>query len=97
MLEVGSDFSVTVYGVLAGQNGEPIALISGEAYQSSNPDRRIPFFTNAAGKFAAEGLAPGDWVFEAATEGHATRFELRVPEGTDGLVRAGTLKPARAI
>lgn len=97
VLEVGSDFSVTVYGVLAGANGDPIALISGEAYQASNPDRRIPFFTNAAGKFAAEGLAPGDWVFEAATEGQATRFELRVPDGTDGLVRAGTLKPAGAI
>jgi outer membrane usher protein len=50
-------------------------------------------FTNKAGRFSAEGLSPGKWVIEMATEGNATRYEIEVPKGTDGLFHAGILRP----
>jgi hypothetical protein len=30
-----------------------------------------------------------------ATDGVPTRYEIEVPKGTDGLFKAGTLKPAK--
>jgi len=92
-LEVGSDHSVTVYGTLENTNGEAVGLVMGEAYRADDPDRRVEFFTNASGKFAAEGLSAGRWVLEVATESQATVFELEIPEGTEGLLRTGKLKP----
>jgi outer membrane usher protein len=50
-------------------------------------------FTNAAGKFGAEGLAPGRWIIEMDTEGARTRFIVDVPEGATGVFKAGTLMP----
>lgn len=93
VLEVGSDHSVTVYGTLQTEDGEAVGLVMGEAYRADNPDRRVEFFTNAAGKFAAEGLSAGNWVLEASTEHQKTVFQLEVPKGTDGLLRTGNLKP----
>lgn len=93
VLEVGSNHSVTVYGTLRSQLGEPVGLVMGEAYRRDDPQRRVEFFTNSKGKFAAEGLSPGQWVLEAATEHQPTVFDLDVPEGTEGLLRTGELKP----
>lgn len=95
VLEVGSDFAVTVYGTLQTEDGEAVGLVMGEAYRADDPDRRVEFFTNKSGKFAAEGLSAGEWILEAATEHNATTFVLKVPEGTEGLLKAGLLKPTR--
>ncbi len=94
-LKVGSAYSVSAYGTLLRANGEPVGLLTGTATLAADPTKQVAIFTNAAGKFGAEGLAPGHWTITMATEGAPTVFELTVPEGTDGLFRAGELRPAR--
>ena len=93
-LEVGSAYSVSAYGTLLNAAGEPIALLTGIAYPDGNKEKQVAIFTNGAGKFGAEGLAPGKWVIEMATEGAPTLFAIEIPGGTDGLFKAGELRPA---
>jgi outer membrane usher protein len=90
---VGSDYAVTAYGTLLGRDGEPLALLTGTAYQPEKPDKQVAVFTNSAGRFGADGLASGRWVIEMATEGEPTRYMIDVPVGSDALYRAGTLTP----
>jgi outer membrane usher protein len=92
-MQVGSSYSVSAFGKLVGADGQPIALLTGTARPIDDPNRHIAVFTNAGGRFAAEGLAPGRWLIEMATEGQPTRFVLDVPQGTSGLFKAGTLAP----
>jgi outer membrane usher protein len=91
---VGSDYSVTAVGTLLGHDGRPLALLTGVAQQPGRPEKQVAFFTNSAGRFGADGLAPGAWHLEMATEPAPTHFVIDVPAGTDGLYRAGTLQPA---
>lgn len=93
-LRVGSEYSVSAYGTLIKANGDPVALLTGVAHPASDPSKQVVIFTNGAGKFGAEGLAPGRWIINMATDGAPTVFELTVPDGTDGLFRAGELRPA---
>ena len=92
-LEVGSAYSVSVYGSLLHADGTPVALSSGTAYSERNPDRRVSLFTNAGGKFGIEGLAPGRWMIDIASEGEAARFVLEIPKGVEGLYKVGALQP----
>ena len=92
--EVGSAYSVQAFGTLLKSDGEPIALLTGVAYTADNPEKQVAVFTNSSGKFGADGLAPGKWIIDMATEGAPTRFVIDIPKGTDGLYQAGTLKPA---
>ena len=94
-LKVGSAYSVSAYGTLLKSNGEPISLLTGTAQPLDDPSVQVAIFTNAAGKFGAEGLAPGRWIITMATEDAPTVFELTVPEGSTGLFRTGELRPAR--
>ncbi|WP_457818989.1 hypothetical protein, partial [Staphylococcus aureus] len=80
-LEVGSAYSVSVYGVLEQASGEPLALTTGFAAPAGDGKERVPVFTNAAGKFGAEGLAPGRWIIEMAGEGQPLRFAVDIPMG----------------
>jgi outer membrane usher protein len=93
-LEVGSSYSVSAYGTLLFANGEPVALLTGVAHSATNAGKIVTIFTNAAGRFGAEGLAPGRWIIEMATDGAPTTFVLEIPEKTDGLFKAGTLHPS---
>jgi outer membrane usher protein len=95
-LEVGSASSVSAYGTLLTGDFAPLALLTGVAHLTDNPLQQVAVFTNKAGRFAAEGLAPGKWVIEMATEGEPTRYEIEVPQGTDGLFHAGILRPVGA-
>lgn len=92
-LEVGSAYSVSVVGTLLDETGEPLALTSGSAQSAEDTSKQVPVFTNGAGKFGADGLAPGRWNIEMAAE-KPQRFLLVVPKGVQGLFKAGTLKPA---
>ena len=94
-LQVGSSYSVSAYGTLLRANGEPIGLLTGVAQPADNPGKQVAIFTNAAGKFGAEGLAPGVWTITMATEDAPTVFVITVPEGSNGLYKAGELRPAR--
>jgi outer membrane usher protein len=92
-LEVGSGSSVSAYGTLLLADFSVLGLVSGVAFPADNPLQKVVVFTNKAGRFSAEGLSPGKWVIEMATEGNATRYEIEVPKGTDGLFHAGILRP----
>ncbi len=92
-LEAGSAYSVSVYGSLLDQRGEAVPLVTGTAFAADQPSKRVSIFTNASGKFGADGLAPGRWIIEMATEGTPLRYAVNIPKGTEGLFKAGTLKP----
>ena len=92
-ITVGSAYSVTAFGVLMKRNGEPLTLVSGVAYQPDKPDKQVAVFTNSTGRFGADGLAPGSWIIDMATENEPTRYVVDIPAKTDGLYRAGTLTP----
>ena len=95
--EVGSAYSVSAYGTLQDDKGEPIALLTGVATEQKDASKHVAVFTNAAGKFGADGLAPGRWVIEMDSDGPLSRFSLDIPKGTDGLFKAGVLRPLPAL
>ena len=90
-LMVGSAYTVTALGTLLDAEGEPVALLTGQAIEADNPEKQVELFTNRAGRFAAQGLAPGERTIEMATE-PVTRFALTVPDDAVGLFRAGALQ-----
>lgn len=82
-------------GTLQTAGGEPITLLAGEAREADKPNgRKVELFTNRAGRFGAQGLAPGRWIIEMPTEGGPTRYVVDIPEGVKGLHNAGILKPS---
>ena len=91
-LEVGSDYSVSALGELFDGNGAPLGLAGGIA---SNGRKQISIFTNQTGKFAADGLAPGAWELRMNGEAGVLVYRIKVPKGSQGLVRLGKLKPAK--
>ena len=94
VFEVGSAHSVTVYGRLEVGGGQPLALQSGTAHPSKGGGKTVPVFTNSDGKFGAEGLSPGRWILEMASDDGQLRYVIEVPDGAMGLVKVGTLTPA---
>ncbi|NJO34027.1 MAG: hypothetical protein HC869_13675 [Rhodospirillales bacterium] len=92
-LEVGSAYSVSAYGTLVFADGSPVALLTGVTFPVGNPEKQVAIFTNRAGRFGAEGLAPGKWIIEMATDESPTYYHLEVPRGADGLFNAGALQP----
>ena len=91
-LKVGSDYSVTALGTLRDREGAPLALVTGTAVEKGGSAKKVEIFTNRDGRFSAQGLAPGEWDIEMATE-PATRYLLRVPADTVGMYRAEALRP----
>jgi outer membrane usher protein len=93
-LTVGSDYTVTAFGTLVDDKGEPVTLLTGTAQEEGRKDGpTVTVFTNKAGKFGAQGLRPGRWLLDMATE-PKTRYLLEIPKDAVGLVRLETLKPA---
>jgi len=95
-LEVGSNYSVSAYGTLTFADNTPVSLLTGVARFADHPEKTVAIFTNATGRFGADGLAPGRWTIEMATDGSPTIFNLIIPPGTDGLFKAGVLRPEAA-
>ena len=92
-LTVGSENTVTAFGTLVDDKGEPVALLTGAAQEEGRKDGpKITVFTNRAGRFGAQGLKPGRWILEMATD-PPTRFVMNVPKDAVGLVRLETLRP----
>jgi outer membrane usher protein len=92
-VEVGSAYSVYASGKLLLANGAPLALMTGVAYPADRPEKQVALFTNAAGKFGADGLAPGTWIIDVATDDGPVHYVVEVPQGTQGLFKAGMLFP----
>ena len=94
-LEVGSAYSVSAYGTLEKADGKPAPLLAGTVTEVGGKGRRVTIFTNATGRFGAEGLAPGRWRVEMTIDDQPVVWDLVIPKGTDGLFKAGTLKPVQ--
>ncbi|MCK5925563.1 MAG: hypothetical protein KAG10_06705, partial [Methylococcales bacterium] len=92
-LRVGSNYSVSAYGILVNKYDEPLAYISGTAYEGDDKKgRKTLVFTNKVGRFGAEGLAAGDWIIEMGAS-PVIRYKITIPEETKGMYKTGTLKP----
>jgi outer membrane usher protein len=91
-LTVGSDFAVTAMGILKNSVGEPIALKAGSVSSPAHADKKILIFTNAAGRFAAQGLKAGPWTIEL-NDADKTTYDVIVPEEATGLFNFGELMP----
>lgn len=80
LLTVGSDYSVSAVGRLLGPGGDPVALVSGLAYEIDKPEREpVPFFTNREGRFGLIGLAPGRWRLELPAAN--AEYLVAIPQG----------------
>lgn len=94
-ITVGSDASRVVMGTLIGPDGQPAGLLGGELRSLDDPDAKpILFFTNSAGRFVAQGVAPGR--YEAVLGANeAVRFPVQVSEDQVGMIDLGTVQAAR--
>lgn len=92
-LEVGSDYAYTVTGTMVSEDGEPIALLAGEAREETMDGRGpLQFFTNRTGRFALSSLRPGRWILTVGA-GVPRRFIIDIPHDAAGVVQLGTLRP----
>jgi outer membrane usher protein len=71
-------------------------LRSGVASPAADPRKQVAVFTNAAGRFGADGLAPGRWTIRMESATAPLLFTLDIPAGTEGLFKAGSLSPSGA-
>lgn len=90
---VGSQNSVTAYGTLLTSNGEPVPLLTGTARLQGKDAAPVSVFTNSEGRFGAEGLSPGRWIVEMAANDSVMLYAIDVPDGANGLVKTGNIKP----
>lgn len=93
-IQVGSDYSISAFGTLTTETGEPAALRAGIAHPEGQEAPAIGIFTNGAGRFGAEGLGSGHWVIELEQDDGKLRYAFEVPENSTGLFKAGTLTPS---
>jgi outer membrane usher protein len=92
-LEVGSSYAITAFGVLEDAEGQPLSLQSGVASPDTDRKIEVAVFTNSAGRFGADGLAPGRWTLRMEGANGPLAYVIDVPEKTEGLYKAGTLRP----
>ncbi len=89
-VQIGSDASRMVLGMMRAEDGSPIKLLLGEFQRIDRKDEEVhDFFTNAAGKFVIEGVAPGRYLLRFA-DGRSV--EIEIGEDTEGLVNVGELE-----
>ncbi len=94
-LVAGSDYSVTALGTMFDVDGEPVALVTGNAYELGKPDRApTTVFTNRQGRFGVTGLAAGKWRIEML-DAKRTVFEIEIPDNGENIVRLGDITPVR--
>lgn len=91
-MQIGSDRNVTAIGNLVDRNGDPVGLsvLSLREVCSSPCDagQGSEVFTNASGRFFAEGLKPGSvYEIELVTEGRTLTRRLDIPLDAIGLYR----------
>ncbi|MEQ1754254.1 MAG: fimbria/pilus outer membrane usher protein [Micropepsaceae bacterium] len=90
-LTVGSDASHVVVGTVMGLDGKPLALLGGELRSRDRADATpVLVFTNKAGRFFAEGLAPGKYMMAL---GPSLEFvvPIEVPAGSAGTIDVGNV------
>jgi len=86
-VHVGSDDSRVALGFLIAASG-PLANLAGEARRLGDERLVRPFFTNAAGRFAIDRLAPGTYLLMV---GDTEVARIIVPAKSQGLVDVGRI------
>jgi outer membrane usher protein len=95
VLQVGSDYNLTVMGTMIDRDGQPISLMAGQATELAHPDRPpVTLFTNRIGRFGATGLAPGKWRIEMLDQAKSV-YLVTIPEDATGIVRVGEITPEK--
>ncbi|MFV0625260.1 hypothetical protein ACBY01_14780 [Sphingomonas sp. ac-8] len=88
-VEVGSDASRMAVGVLASAKG-PVGLAGGTVERiGDGPALSRPFFTNKAGRFVADGLAPGRY---RIVIGGRPVGEFALREDQEGMIDVGRIE-----
>lgn len=86
--QVGSDASRVAVGVLT-ENGKPVPLAGGTVELiGAEPPVSRPFFTNRAGRFVADQLAPGRYRILIGGE---PKGEFEIGAKQEGMVDVGTI------
>lgn len=89
--QVGSAASLTAVGIALQPDGSPLALAGGEVRADDGREfAPAKTFTNRAGRFAVQGLAPGAYVITFLGN-PARRLRFEVAEDAGGLVELGML------
>jgi outer membrane usher protein len=88
---VGSENALSAFGSLLLPTGKPLALTAATATKG---DAHIQLFTNSRGRFAVEGLSPGDWRIAANTPKGEMEYRFTVRSGAAALTDAGQLFPS---
>ncbi|MFT7359057.1 MAG: outer membrane usher protein [Parasphingorhabdus sp.] len=92
-LRVGSDYPVTAIGRMLNEDGAPLSLVAGLAFELTLPLREpLPVFTNRDGRFGLTGIKSGRWRIEFQTAPVVT-YIIEVPPGATGMFRMGDLTP----
>lgn len=89
---LGSDMPLTAYGSLVDSENNPLSLQSGKLTSPAYPSQTVTVFTNSAGRFAAEGVAPGPWTIAIGVN----RYSFTVPKHANGLFNTNILMPDSA-
>jgi outer membrane usher protein len=92
-VEVGSAAFVSAFGVLVDETGKPLKLVSGRIIEVGRTNAApAVFFTNSAGRFAAQKLEPGKRYRVELFTSPSVGFEFSVPKDNAGLLRLETIK-----
>ncbi|CAM2901558.1 pilus assembly protein PapC [Vibrio mytili] len=86
VIQVGSDASKTIIGTIEIANNSPLSLHQG---LFTGQSKTYEFFTNRAGKFVVEGVAPGTY---SITIPGFSSLEVQVPDVSENLIYLPTLQ-----
>ena len=93
LIELGTDATVFLDGVLVGSNDKPLSLISGTIKEAgASTAQPITFFTNRAGRFRVEGLKPGKFEMDFAGAFPGVKQSITIPPEANGIYHIGTIK-----
>ncbi len=94
-LQVGSDYSVSITGILMDRMGRPLALLAGVAREDRENGAVVDIFTNAEGRFGAANLRPGRWRLEFKGDEPLT-YVIDIGPDAGPVVGLGALHPIGA-
>lgn len=92
LVTVGSDYSITAIGTFKLEDGTPVSLLAGEAFELAKPGAKpVTVFTNREGRFGLSGLRPGKWRIEMPTEPKSSAI-IEIAGDASGVVRLNDVK-----
>jgi outer membrane usher protein len=91
-IQIGTEAFVSAVGTLVRPDGKPVSLIVGSIVSLDRPqEKAMQFFTNTAGRFAAQNLRPGGLYRVDLSEGRGN-FTITVPPNSDGLLQMNQIQ-----